>query len=51
LTVTGRRVFDRAAPAVVEATDRALAGLTANEQRQLMRLLQKLEKHVQGLAE
>ena len=51
LTVSGRRVLARAQPAVTQATDRALAGLNTNEQRQLMRLLQKLEKHVQALAE
>ena len=51
LTPTGRKVLAEAQPAVQDATDRALAGLNANEQRQLMRLLQKLEKHVQALAE
>jgi DNA-binding MarR family transcriptional regulator len=51
LTAAGRRVLAQAQPAVAEATDRALAGLNSNEQHQLMRLLQKLEKHVQALAE
>ncbi len=51
LTAGGRRVLALAQPAVAEATDRALAGLSANEQRQLMRLLQKLEQHIQALAE
>jgi MarR family 2-MHQ and catechol resistance regulon transcriptional repressor len=51
LTPAGRRVLAEAQPAVAEATDRALAGLNSNEQRQLMRLLQKLEKHVQALTE
>lgn len=51
LTASGRRVLAQAQPAVAEATDRVLAGLSANEQRQLMRLLQKLEKHVQAVAE
>ena len=51
LTAAGRRVLTQAQPAVAQATDRALAGLNSNEQRQLMRLLQKLEKHVQALSE
>jgi DNA-binding MarR family transcriptional regulator len=51
LTATGKRVLVQAQPAVAEATDRALAGLNASEQHQLMRLLQKLEKHVQALSE
>ena len=51
LTATGKRVLAEAEPAVAQANDRALAGLSLNEQRQLMRLLQKLEKHVQALSE
>ena len=51
LTAAGRRVLAQAQPAVAQATDRASAGLSTNEQRQLMRLLQKLEKHVQTLTE
>lgn len=49
LTADGRRVLARAGPDVAEATNRTLAGLTAGEQRQLMRLLRKLEQHVQAL--
>jgi DNA-binding MarR family transcriptional regulator len=51
LTPAGRRVLAQAQPAVAQATERALAGLSLSEQRQLMGLLQKLEKHVQALAE
>jgi MarR family transcriptional regulator, negative regulator of the multidrug operon emrRAB len=49
LTAAGRRVLSRAEPAVAAATNRTLAGLSGSEQQQLMRLLQKLERHVQTL--
>jgi DNA-binding MarR family transcriptional regulator len=49
LTTTGRKVLARAKPMVAKATDQTLAGLNAAEQRDLMRLLQKLERHVQSL--
>jgi len=49
LTADGRRVLRRAQPQVAEATNRTLAGLSPTEQRRLMRLLSKLEQHVQGL--
>jgi DNA-binding MarR family transcriptional regulator len=49
LTAGGRKVLARAKPAVAKATDRTLAGLNAGEQRDLMRLLLKLERHVQSL--
>src|SRR5919204_3091842 len=49
LTVAGRKVLARAEPAVAAATNRTLAGLNSAEQQKLMRLLQKLERHVQTL--
>jgi DNA-binding MarR family transcriptional regulator len=49
LTPTGRRVLGRAQPEVAAATSQTLAGLSAAEQEQLMKLLQKLERHVQAL--
>ncbi len=49
LTATGKRVLQRAQPELTEATSRTLAGLTIAEQQQLMRLLSKLERHVQKL--
>jgi DNA-binding MarR family transcriptional regulator len=49
LTVSGRRVLARAQPEVDEATTRTLAGLSATEQQQLMKLLSKLERHVKTL--
>lgn len=49
LTESGRRVLGRAQPEVAEATSQTLAGLTATEQQHLMRLLAKLERHVQAL--
>jgi hypothetical protein len=42
-------VLAKAEPAVAAATNRTLAGLNSDEQQQLMRLLQKLERHVQTL--
>ncbi len=51
LTAGGLRVLAQAQPGVAEATERALAGLSVSEQRLLMRLLQKLEQHVQALTE
>jgi DNA-binding MarR family transcriptional regulator len=49
LTAAGRRVLARAQPEVAEATNHTLAGLSAGEQQQLMKLLRKLEQHVQTL--
>jgi len=49
LTAAGKRAFERAQPEVAETTSRTLAGLTVREQQQLMRLLSKLERHVQTL--
>ena len=49
LTAAGRRVLARAQPEVAEATLKTLAGLSAGEQEQLMKLLSKLERHVQTL--
>ena len=49
LTAEGRSVLHRAQPQVADATNRTLAGLSPTEQQKLMRLLSKLERHVQGL--
>jgi DNA-binding MarR family transcriptional regulator len=49
LTAAGRRVLVQAQPEVADATSRTLAGLSAGEQQQLMKLLRKLERHVKTL--
>ena len=49
LTPDGRRILRRARPEVEDATSRTLAGLSPAEQQRLMKLLSKLERHVQGL--